>query len=106
MLKVHSEEQTKKSLSAISSTRDDYEYVSIASGDKTVEQTVPPGQPCLPVQQVLSRPPDQPVPPVPSGPPLQPVSLLPSGPPAPVAEEHAYESIDYDSTSEEMKTAD
>ena len=106
MLKVHSEEQiNKKSLSAKSGSRDDYEYVSIASGGEKVEQSVPPGQPGLPVQEVLCRPPDQPVPPVPSGPPLQPVSLLPSGPLAPVAEENVYESIDYDSSREEMKTA-
>ena len=106
MLKVHSEEQIRKSLSAKSGSRDDYEYVSIASGGETIElQSVPPGQPGLPVQQVFSRPPDQPVPPVPSSPPDQPVSLIPSGPLAPVAE-NEYESIDYDSSTEEMKTAE
>ena len=99
-------------LSAKSESRDGYEYVSIAGREETVEQSVPPdpsdptGPPDLPVQQVLSRPPDQLVSPVRSGPPVQRASQLSSGPLAPVAEENAYESIDYDSTSEEKKTTD
>ena len=111
-LKVHSKEKMRKSLSAQSDFKDDYEYVSIAGGEETVEQSVPPGPPGptgppdLPIQQVLSRPTDQPVPPVPSSPPVQQVSQLSSGPLAQVDEENAYESIDYDSTSEETKTAD
>ena len=111
-LKVHYEEKIRMILSAKSESRDGYEYVSIAGGEETVEQSVPLGPPGPTgppdplVQQALSRPPDQLVPPVRSGPPVQRASQLSSGPLAPVAEENAYESIDYDSSSEEMKTAD